>query len=137
MAEKISGLDAKRAELKLGGGQERIEKQHASGKLTARERIARLVDTGSFQEIGLFARHRSTYFGMADKEMPADGVVTGCAKIDGRQVHLGQPGFHRGRRLRRRDAQRQVVDMMRLSLKTGSPFVVHQRLRRRARSGGH
>jgi methylmalonyl-CoA carboxyltransferase large subunit len=124
MAEKISGLDAKRAELKLGGGQERIEKQHASGKLTARERIARLVDTGSFQEIGLFALHRSTYFGMADKEMPADGVVTGCAKIDGRQVHLASQDFTVGGGSAGETHNDKVVDMMRLSLKTGSPFVV-------------
>jgi methylmalonyl-CoA carboxyltransferase large subunit len=124
MAEKISGLDAKRAELKLGGGKERIEKQHASGKLTARERIARLVDTGSFQEIGLFALHRSTYFGMADKEMPADGVVTGCAKIDGRQVHLASQDFTVGGGSAGETHNDKVVDMMRLSLKTGSPFVV-------------
>jgi methylmalonyl-CoA carboxyltransferase large subunit len=124
MAEKISGLDAKRAELKQGGGQERIEKQHASGKLTARERIARLVDTGSFQEIGLFALHRSTYFGMADKEMPADGVVTGCAKIDGRQVHLASQDFTVGGGSAGETHNDKVVDMMRLSLKTGSPFVV-------------
>ena len=88
MAEKVSGLDAERAELKLGGGTKRIEKQHASGKLTARERVARLVDPDSFQEIGLFAQHRATYFGMAGKKMPADGVVTGCAKIDARLVHF-------------------------------------------------
>ncbi|MGA3162320.1 MAG: acyl-CoA carboxylase subunit beta [Terracidiphilus sp.] len=124
MAEKVCGLDAKRAELKLGGGQERIEKQHASGKLTARERIARLVDTGSFQEIGLFALHRSTYFGMADKEMPADGVVTGCAKIDGRQVHLASQDFTVGGGSAGETHNDKVVDMMRLSLKTGSPFVV-------------
>jgi len=67
MAEKLSDLSAKRAQLVEGGGKERIGKQHASGKLTARERVARLVDTGSFQEIGLFALHRSTYFGMAGK----------------------------------------------------------------------
>jgi len=67
MAEKIADLDAKRAKLELGGGQERIDKQHAGGKQTARERVAGLVDPGSFQEIGLFARHRSTYFGMAAK----------------------------------------------------------------------
>ncbi len=124
MAEKISGLDAKRAELKLGGGTERIEKQHASGKLTARERIAKLVDTGSFQEIGLFALHRSTYFGMADKEMPADGVVTGCAKIDGRQVHLASQDFTVGGGSAGEAHNDKVVDMMRLSLKTGSPFIV-------------
>jgi methylmalonyl-CoA carboxyltransferase large subunit len=124
MAEKISGLDAKRAELKLGGGTERIEKQHTSGKLTARERIARLVDPNSFQEIGLFALHRSTYFGMADKEMPADGVVTGCAKIDGRQVHLASQDFTVGGGSAGETHNDKVVDMMRLSLKTGSPFVV-------------
>ncbi len=93
MAEKLAALSARRAELEPGGGQERIEKQHAGGKLTARERIARLVDKGSFQEIGLFALHRSTYFGMAGKEMPADGVVTGCANIDGRLVHLASQDF--------------------------------------------
>ena len=124
MAEKISGLDAKRAELQQGGGQERIEKQHASGKLTARERIAKLVDTGSFQEIGLFALHRSTYFGMADKEMPADGVVTGCAKIEGRLVHLASQDFTVGGGSAGETHNDKVVDMMRLSLKTGSPFVV-------------
>jgi methylmalonyl-CoA carboxyltransferase large subunit len=124
MAEKISNLDAKRTELKLGGGSERIEKQHASGKLTARERIARLVDPNSFQEIGLFALHRSTYFGMADKEMPADGVVTGCAKIDGRQVHLASQDFTVGGGSAGETHNDKVVDMMRLSLKTGSPFVV-------------
>jgi methylmalonyl-CoA carboxyltransferase large subunit len=124
MAEKISGLDAKRAKLKLGGGPERIEKQHASGKLTARERIARLVDPNSFQEIGLFALHRSTYFGMAGKEMPADGVVTGCAKIDGRQVHLASQDFTVGGGSAGETHNDKVVDMMRLSLKTGSPFVV-------------
>ena len=123
MVEKISGLEAKRAELKLGGGQERIEKQHASGKLTARERIARLVDPNSFQEIGLFALHRSTYFGMADKEMPADGVVTGCAQIDGRQVHLASQDFTVGGGSAGETHNDKVVDMMRLSLKTGSPFI--------------
>jgi methylmalonyl-CoA carboxyltransferase large subunit len=123
MAEKISALSAKRAELEMGGGTERIEKQHASGKLTARERVARLVDTGSFQEIGLFAQHRSTYFGMAGKEMPADGVVTGCAKIDGRPVHLASQDFTVGGGSAGEAHNDKCVDMMRLSLKTGSPFV--------------
>jgi methylmalonyl-CoA carboxyltransferase large subunit len=124
MAEKVTGLGAKRAELKLGGGAERIDKQHASGKLTARERVTSLVDPGSFQEIGLFALHRSTYFGMAGKEMPADGVVTGCAKIDGRQVHLASQDFTVGGGSAGETHNDKVVDMMRLSLKTGSPFVV-------------
>jgi methylmalonyl-CoA carboxyltransferase large subunit len=123
MAEKISGLDAKRAELQHGGGSERIAKQHASGKLTARERVARLVDPNNFQEIGLFALHRSTYFGMAGKEMPADGVVTGCAMIEGRQVHLASQDFTVGGGSAGETHNDKVVDMMRLSLKTGSPFV--------------
>ncbi|MGD0938133.1 MAG: acyl-CoA carboxylase subunit beta [Terracidiphilus sp.] len=123
MAEKLDSLSAKRAELVEGGGQERIDKQHASGKLTARERVARLVDTGSFQEIGLFAQHRSTYFGMAGKEMPADGVVTGCAQIDGRLVHLASQDFTVGGGSAGETHNDKCVDMMKLSLKTGSPFV--------------
>ena len=90
---QIENLHRKRSKIKHGGGKERIAKQHASGKLTARERIDRLVDQQSFQEVGLFARHRSTYFGMAEKEIPADGVVTGCAKIDRRTVHLASQDF--------------------------------------------
>jgi methylmalonyl-CoA carboxyltransferase large subunit len=123
MAERVSGLGAKRAELELGGGAKRIEKQHAGGKLTARERVAKLVDSGSFQEIGLFALHRSTYFGMAGKKMPADGVVTGCAKVDGRLVHLASQDFTVGGGSAGETHSDKVVDMMRLSLKTGSPFV--------------
>src|ERR1039457_2213069 len=84
---KIHDLDEKRARLMEGGGKERIEKQHQAGKLTARERIDRLVDGASFQEIGLFARHHATLFGMADKELPADGVVTGAA------IHLASQDF--------------------------------------------
>jgi methylmalonyl-CoA carboxyltransferase large subunit len=123
MAEKVSELSAKRVELELGGGKDRIDKQHASGKLTARERVARLVDQGSFQEIGLFALHRSTYFGMAGKEMPADGVVTGCAQIDGRLVHLASQDFTVGGGSAGEAHNDKCVDMMKLSLKTGSPFV--------------
>jgi methylmalonyl-CoA carboxyltransferase large subunit len=123
MAEKVAALEAKRAELIAGGGKERIDKQHTSGKLTARERVARLVDAGSFQEIGLFAQHRSTYFGMAGKEMPADGVVTGCAQIDGRLVHLASQDFTVGGGSAGEAHNDKCVDMMRLSLKTGSPFV--------------
>jgi methylmalonyl-CoA carboxyltransferase 12S subunit len=123
MADKISDLRAKRAEVELGGGRERIEKQHAAGKLTARERVERLVDRSSFQEIGLFARHRATYFGMADKEMPADGVVTGCATIEGRLVHLASQDFTVAGGAAGEVHSDKIADMMRLSLKTGSPFV--------------
>ncbi|MGB9491465.1 MAG: carboxyl transferase domain-containing protein [Terriglobales bacterium] len=121
--DKVLDLRAKRAAMELGGGKERIEKQHAAGKLTARERVEHLVDNGSFQEIGLFARHRATYFGMAEKEMPADGVVTGCATIDGRLVHLASQDFTVAGGAAGEVHSDKIADMMRLSLKTGSPFV--------------
>ena len=123
MDAKIAELREKRATVQLGGGKDRIEKQHAAGKLTARERIEGLVDRNSFQEIGLFARHRATYFGMAEKEMPADGVVTGCATIDGRLVHLASQDFTVAGGAAGEVHSDKIAHMMGLSLKTGSPFV--------------
>jgi methylmalonyl-CoA carboxyltransferase large subunit len=123
MAEKVAELRARRAELELGGGKDRIAKQHQSGKLTTRERVAKLVDRDSFEEIGMFARHRATYFGMADKEMPADGVVTGCATIDGRVVHLASQDFTVAGGAAGETHSNKVAEMMEMSLKTGSPFI--------------
>jgi methylmalonyl-CoA carboxyltransferase large subunit len=123
IADKISDLRARRAEIEIGGGKERIDKQHASGKLTARERVEGLVDRGSFQEIGAFALHRATLFGMAGKKMPADGVVTGCATVDGRLVHLASQDFTVAGGAAGEIHSDKVADMMSLSLKTGSPFV--------------
>ena len=120
---RIDNLRQKRAGIVEGGGKERIDKQHAAGKLTARERIDELVDQASFQEIGLFAHHRSTYFGMADKEVPADGVITGCATVDGRTVHLASQDFTVLGGAAGEVHCSKIVDMMQLSLKTGSPFI--------------
>ncbi len=122
-AARIEELRRKRASLMEGGGQERINKQHSTGKLTARERIAKLVDSSSFQEIGIFAKHRSTYFGMAEKEVPADGVVTGCAAVDGRTVHLASQDFTVLGGAAGEVHCAKIADMMQLSLKTGSPFI--------------
>jgi methylmalonyl-CoA carboxyltransferase large subunit len=121
--EKIRELEAKREELKLGGGKARIERQHATGKLSARERVARLVDKESFEEIGLFARHRATLFGMAGKDLPADGVVTGCATIDGRLVHLASQDFTVAGGAAGETHSNKVAEMMGMSMKTGSPFI--------------
>ena len=121
--DKIAELEAKRTGLELGGGKDRIDKQHASGKLSARERVAKLVDKESFEEIGLFARHRATYFGMADKDLPADGVVTGCATIEGRLVHLASQDFTVAGGAAGEMHSNKVADMMGMSLKTGSPFI--------------
>ena len=120
---QLEKLREKRAEVQQGGGPDRIKKQHAMGKLTARERIEKLVDHESFQEIGLFAKHRSTLFGMASKDVPADGVVTGCATVDGRILHLASQDFTVLGGAAGEVHCAKIVDMMRLSLKTGSPFV--------------
>ena len=81
------------------------------------------MDKESFQEIGLFALHRATYFGMADKKLPADGVVTGCATIDGRPVHLASQDFTVVGGAAGETHSNKVAEMLSLSLKTGSPFI--------------
>ena len=95
----------------------------AQGKLTARERIAALVDAESFEEFGLFAQHRQVNFGMADKEVPADGVVTGAASVDGRLIHLASQDFTVLGGSAGEVHSLKVADAMQRSLKTGSPFV--------------
>lgn len=123
MVDKVADLRARRAVIEIGGGKERIDKQHSAGKLTARERVAKLVDKDSFQEIGQFSLHRATLFGMADKKLPADGVVTGCANIDGRLVHLASQDFTVVGGAAGETHSNKVADMLNLSLKTGSPFI--------------
>ena len=101
----------------------RLAKQKEQGKLTARERIDALVDGGSFEEIGLFAQHRQTNFGLAGKEIPADGVVTGAAAIDGRLVHLASQDFTVLGGSAGEVHSNKVADVMEMSLKGGSPFI--------------
>ena len=79
--EKIKALVAKREQARLGGGEKAIEKQHARGKYTARERIDMLVDENSFEEYDMFKLHRCHNFGMEKKQFPGDGVVAGSATI--------------------------------------------------------
>src|SRR5260370_438863 len=93
MQDKITDLRKRTTEAMLGGGEDRLEKQHQGGKLTARERVEALVDPDSFEETGLFAEHRAALFGMAGKSFPADGVVTGAASVAGRLVHLARQDF--------------------------------------------
>src|SRR5246127_813303 len=82
----VDELEERRARAKLGGGEEKIEKQHGEGKLTARERLALLIDEGTFTEMGIHGRPHSAQRAMDGKEAPADGVVTGYGKADGRLV---------------------------------------------------
>jgi propionyl-CoA carboxylase beta chain len=86
-------LEKRTEEALLGGGQERVDKQHKDGKLTARERIHRLLDEGSFVEVDRFVTHRCTDFGMNEKKFYGDGVVTGYGKIDGRLVFVFSQDF--------------------------------------------
>ena len=124
MDDLVDALREKREQLQQGGGAERLAKQKEQGKLTARERIAALVDADSFEEFGLFAQHRQVNFGMADKEIPADGVVTGAASVDGRLDPSGEPGFHRpGRLVRARSIRSKWPTSCSVRCKTGSPFV--------------
>src|SRR3954447_19165230 len=82
----VEDLHERRAKAKLGGGEERIARQHEQGKLTARERLDLLIDAGTFTELGLHAGIHYSVRGLEDKEAPADGVITGYGKVDGRLV---------------------------------------------------
>jgi propionyl-CoA carboxylase beta chain len=84
MHDILAQLEAKRAAARLGGGRQRIEAQHAKGKLTARERIELLFDEGTFEEWDMFVEHRCVDFGMAERRIPGDGVVIGYGMINGR-----------------------------------------------------
>jgi len=123
MQERLEELERRRAAVHLGGGAALADKQHQQGKLTARERIATLVDKQSFQEIGLFAAHRQTAFGMAGRELPADGVVTGCATIGDRLIHVASQDFTVAGGAAGEVHCDKITDVMALSLKTGSPFI--------------
>lgn len=123
MKDRIEELNKRRETLNLGGGADRIKKQHAAGKLTARERVDLTLDGGSFQELFGFAQHRCTHFGMGGKDLPADGVVTGCGTIDGRLVHVASQDFTVAGGAAGEIHCDKIVEMMNASLKTGSPFV--------------
>ena len=93
MSANIAELEARRAASKLGGGQTRIDAQHAKGRLTARERLDILLDEGSFEELDAYVTHNCTDFGMAEHKIPGDGVVTGSGTINGRLVYVYSQDF--------------------------------------------
>jgi propionyl-CoA carboxylase beta chain len=121
--EKINELYDRRREIEMGGGDDKIEKQHEKGKLTARERIDLLVDEGTFVELNPFIEHRCTDFGLADKKGPGDGVVTGYGKINGRRVYLFSQDFTVfGGALGEMHAKK-IANVMDLAAKTGAPVI--------------
>ena len=93
MEQPFERLDRLRAEALQGGGEARVKAQHGKGKLTARERIDLLLDPGSFEELGMLVKHRSTNFGLDKQQFLGDGVVTGYGRIDGRLVYVFSQDF--------------------------------------------
>ncbi|HCK21879.1 MAG TPA: methylmalonyl-CoA carboxyltransferase, partial [Bacteroidetes bacterium] len=123
-------MEAKRQKLQKfidqaleGGGQKRIESQHKKGKLTARERIALLMDEGTFEEIGMLKLHRCTDFGMADQKYYGDGVVTGYGKVNGRLTYVFAQDFTVfGGSLSETHAEK-ICRIMDLAMQNGAPVI--------------
>jgi len=123
MQDIIRQLEEKRAKARLGGGERRIEAQHAKGKLTARERIDALLDPGSFEEWDMFVEHDCHEFDMAAQKVPGDGVVTGHGMINGRQVFVFSQDFTVfGGSLSAAHA-RKIVKIMEQAMKVGAPVI--------------
>mgnify|MGYP001156751784 FL=1 len=123
MKEKLDLLAHKKAEALLGGGEKRIEAQHAKGKLTARERIHFLLDEGSFEEMGMLVTHRSTNFGLDKQKFLGDGVVTGYGTVNGRLVYVFAQDFTvLGGSLAESHAQK-ICKLMDMALKNGAPLL--------------
>ncbi|MFK7945127.1 MAG: acyl-CoA carboxylase subunit beta [Paracoccaceae bacterium] len=123
MKDILEELESRRAEARLGGGQRRIDAQHAKGKLTARERIDLLLDEGSFEEYDMFVAHRCVDFGMETQKYPGDGVVTGWGTINGRQVYVFSQDFTvLGGSLSETHAQK-ICKVMDMAMKVGAPVI--------------
>lgn len=123
MQQRLEQLEEARRKVSLGGGQDKIDKQHAKGKLTARERIEALVDEETFHETGMFAKHRTTHFGMDGADAPADGVVTGSGAVFGRPLHIASQDFTVMGGSAGEMQSNKVAAMMEASATTGTPFV--------------
>jgi propionyl-CoA carboxylase beta chain len=120
---KLEQLREREERAKAGGGAERVEKQHAAGKLTARERVEFLLDEGTFEEFDKFVQHRTTDFGLDKQKYPGDGVVTGHGLVDGRRVFVFAQDFTVfGGSLSETHAEK-ICKVMDLALKVGAPVV--------------
>ncbi|MBC7222772.1 MAG: methylmalonyl-CoA carboxyltransferase [Anaerolineae bacterium] len=120
---RIADLHKRKEQARQGGGPERIARQHEQGKLTARERLEILLDKGSFRELDMFVTHRETRFGMAERKVPGDGVVTGYGTIDGRLVFVFSQDFTVfGGSLGEAHAAK-ICKIMDLAMKNGAPVI--------------
>jgi propionyl-CoA carboxylase beta chain len=123
MTDILQELDDRRATARLGGGERRIEVQHAKGKLTARERVELLLDEGSFEEFDMFVAHRCTDFGMQDQRPAGDGVITGWGTINGRMVYVFSQDFTVfGGSLSETHAQK-ICKIMDMAMQNGAPVI--------------
>jgi propionyl-CoA carboxylase beta chain len=120
---KFDELERKNTESLLGGGEKRVEQQHARGKLTARERIQLLLDEGTFEELGKFVMHRCKDFGLEKEHYLGDGVVTGYGKVNGRLVYVFSQDFTVfGGSLSETHAEK-IVKIMDLAMQNGAPVI--------------
>ena len=123
MKDILAELHERRESARLGGGQKRIDSQHAKGKLTARERIDLLLDEGSFEEYDMFISHRCSDFGMEDNRPPGDGVVTGWGTINGRMVYVFSQDFTvLGGSVSATHAQK-ICKIMDMAVQNGAPVI--------------
>ena len=123
MKDILERLEEKRGEARLGGGQKRIDTQHARGKLTARERLDLLLDADSFEEYDMFVEHRCNDFGMGDTKFAGDGVVTGSGTINGRLVYVYSQDFTVfGGSLSETHAKK-ILKVMDMAMKVGAPVI--------------
>ena len=123
MQEVLKQLEEKRAAARAGGGQRRVDAQHAKGRLTARERIELLLDPDSFEEWDMFVEHRNSDFGMQDQKVPGDGVVTGYGTVNGRLVFVFSQDFTVfGGSLSEAHAEK-ICKVMDHAMKVGAPVI--------------
>jgi len=121
--ENIQALVERRATARLGGGEKRIEAQHNKGKRTARERLALLLDEGSFEEFDMFVRHRCTNFGMDASHTDGDGVVTGRGTIDGRIVYVFAQDFTVNGGSLSKTMSEKICKVMDMAVRSGAPLI--------------
>ncbi|HMO68917.1 MAG TPA: carboxyl transferase domain-containing protein, partial [Novosphingobium sp.] len=123
MSANIAEMEKRRAAARMGGGQKRIDAQHAKGKLTARERLDILLDEGSFEEVDAYVEHNCVDFGMPENTIPGDGVVTGSGTINGRLVYVFAQDFTVfGGAVSERHAMK-ICKIMDMALKVGAPVI--------------
>ena len=122
-SENIQKLVERRSKARLGGGEKRIEAQHAKGKLTARERLEKLLDPGSFEEYDMFVQHRCTNFDMDKSHPDGDGVVTGCGTIGGRLVYVFAQDFTVSGGSLSKTMSEKICKVMDLAVRSGAPFI--------------